>query len=53
LALGCSDAVELDRGSQHDVFFERAGTPESPRASHDTTVLIGTAAPLSPRTAQW
>lgn len=50
---GCTEAVELDRGSQHDVFLERAGTPEAPRQRYETSVLFGTALPLAPRTRAW
>lgn len=53
VSLGCEQALELDRGSQHDVFFDRAGTQDVPRERYDTTVLVGAAAPLLPRTGQW
>jgi hypothetical protein len=45
--------VELDRGSQHDVFFDRAGTQDAPKQQYETTTLFGTATPLLPRTAEW
>jgi hypothetical protein len=40
---GCTDAVELDRGSHHGAFLHRSGTSEVPLATYQTSVLFGLA----------
>jgi hypothetical protein len=52
-ALGCRNALELDRGSQDDVFVHRAGTLDAPQEVYRTTVLAAFAEPASGRTFEW
>lgn len=53
LGLGCGLVVEVDRGSQHPSFVERAGTSNPPRRGHETTVLHGFSRPATPRAYWW
>jgi hypothetical protein len=53
LKLDCGLVVEMDRGSQHPVFVERAGSDRPPRAGHETTVLYGMDRPGAPRAYWW
>ncbi len=39
LRVGCTRVIELDRGSHHPAFLQRAGTDTPPLASYETSVL--------------
>lgn len=50
---GCGDVVELDRGSHHPAFVERAGSDAPPIGSHETSVLYALGRPMLPRAFRW
>jgi len=50
---GCSDVVELDRGSHHPAFVHRAGGATPPMASYETSVLYALGRPMLPRAFRW
>ena len=50
---GCASVVELDRGSHHPGFVHRAGTPQPPEASYDTSVLYLLGRPPEARAFYW
>jgi hypothetical protein len=51
--VGCRDVVELDRGSHHPAFVQRAGSNAPPLASYDTSVLYALGRPMVPRAFRW
>jgi hypothetical protein len=53
LRFGCTDVVELDRGSQHPAFLHRAGTETPPLASYETSVLYAIGRPMLPHAFRW
>jgi hypothetical protein len=53
LSAGCQDAVELDRGSHHPAFVQRAGSATPPMASYETSVLYALGRPMLPRAFRW
>jgi hypothetical protein len=50
---GCQDVVELDRGSHHPAFVQRAGGATPPMASYETSVLYALGRPMLPRAFRW
>ncbi len=50
---GCGDVVELDRGSHHPAFVQRAGGDTPPMASYETSVLYALGRPMKPRAFRW
>lgn len=50
---GCTDVVELERGSQHPAFVHRAGSATPPMASYETSVLYALGRPMLPRAFRW
>lgn len=50
---GCQDVVELDRGSHHPAMVHRAGSPNPPLASYETSVLYALGRPMLPRAFRW
>jgi hypothetical protein len=50
---GCTDVVELDRGSHHPAFVHRAGGNTPPMASYETSVLYALGRPMLPRAFRW
>ena len=46
--LGCKEVVALDRGSRHPAFVHRAGTPEAPLSSYETSALYAIGRPMTP-----
>jgi hypothetical protein len=50
---GCTDVVELDRGSHHPAFVHRAGGTTPPMASYETSVLYALGRPMLPRAFRW
>jgi len=53
LRVGCTRVVELDRGSHHPAFLQRAGTPTPPLASHETSVLYALGRPMQALAFRW
>jgi hypothetical protein len=53
LRFGCTDVVELDRGSQHPAFLHRAGTETPPLASYETSVIYALGRPMLPHAFRW
>lgn len=53
LRVGCTRAVELDRGSHHPAFLQRAGTASPPLASYETSVLYALGRPMQPLAFRW
>lgn len=53
LKLGCSDVLELNRGSHHPGFFHRAGTSTPPMQSYEASALYLLARPMIPRAFRW
>ncbi len=53
LRVGCLRIVELDRGSHHPAFLDRAGTAAPPLASYETSVLYALGRPMQPRAFRW
>jgi len=53
LRVGCTRVVELDRGSHHPAFLERAGSATPPLASYETSVLYALGRPMQPRAFRW
>jgi hypothetical protein len=53
LKVGCTRIVELDRGSHHPAFLNRAGTSTPPIASYETSVLYALGRPMQPRAFRW
>jgi hypothetical protein len=53
MRLGCRDVVELDRGSHHPAFVQRAGGAAPPLASYETSVLYALGRPMLPRAFRW
>ncbi len=53
LRVGCLRIVELDRGSHHPAFLNRAGTAAPPMASYETSVLYALGRPMQPRAFRW
>ena len=51
--VGCTRVVELDRGSHHPAFLNRAGTATPPVASYETSVLYALGRPMQPRAFRW
>ncbi|HVW25157.1 MAG TPA: hypothetical protein VHC69_07275, partial [Polyangiaceae bacterium] len=46
--LGCREVVALDRGSRHPAFVHRAGTPEAPLNTYETSALYAVGRPMTP-----
>jgi hypothetical protein len=53
LRVGCTRIVELDRGSHHPAFLQRAGTPTPPLASYETSVLYALGRPMQALAFRW
>jgi len=53
LRVGCTRVVELDRGSHHPAFLQRAGTPTPPLASYETSVLYALGRPMQALAFRW
>ncbi len=53
LEAGCSEVVELDRGSHHPALLHRAGMGEPPKLSYGPTVLYLLARHPEPRAFVW
>lgn len=53
LRVGCLRVVELDRGSHHPAFLQRAGTATPPLASHETSVLYALGRPMQALAFRW
>jgi hypothetical protein len=53
MKIGCTRIVELDRGSHHPAFLNRAGTTTPPVASYETSVLYALGRPMQPRAFRW
>jgi hypothetical protein len=53
LRIGCMRVVELDRGSHHPAFLNRAGSTTPPVASYETSVLYALGRPMQPRAFRW
>ena len=53
LRVGCTRVVELDRGSHHPAFVHRAGTPQPPVASYETSVLYALGRPMQALAFRW
>jgi len=53
LRVGCMRVVELDRGSHHPAFVQRAGTPTPPLASYETSVLYALGRPMQALAFRW
>jgi len=53
MRVGCVDVVELDRGSHHPAFVQRAGGAAPPLASYETSVLYALGRPMLPRAFRW
>jgi hypothetical protein len=53
LRIGCTRVVELDRGSHHPAFLNRAGSGTPPVASYETSVLYALGRPMQPRAFRW
>ncbi|HEY3254164.1 MAG TPA: hypothetical protein VGJ91_09460, partial [Polyangiaceae bacterium] len=53
LRVGCTRVVELDRGSHHPAFVQRAGTPTPPLASYETSVLYALGRPMQALAFRW
>jgi len=45
---GCRRVLELDRGSHHPAFIDRAGTPTPPRTDYESSTLWALARPMRP-----
>lgn len=53
LKLGCSDVVELDRGSHHPPFIHRAGTETPPVGGYETTTLYALGGTMKTTAYRW
>ncbi|HYP98573.1 MAG TPA: hypothetical protein VER96_07865 [Polyangiaceae bacterium] len=53
LRVGCTRVVELDRGSHHPAFVQRAGTATPPLASYETSVLYALGRPMQALAFRW
>ena len=53
LKLGCSDVVELDRGSHHPPFVHRAGTETPPIGGYETTTLYALGGTMETTAYRW
>ncbi len=53
IRVGCTRIVELDRGSHHPAFLQRAGTPTPPVASYETSVLYALGRPMQALAFRW
>jgi hypothetical protein len=53
LSAGCTNVVELDRGSHHPPLVDRAGTAQAPEPSYDTSVIYLLGRPAEARAFQW
>lgn len=53
LRAGCSDVVELDRGSSHPNYLHRAGTDHPPTGGYETTTLYALSEPMQPAGVRW
>jgi hypothetical protein len=53
LRVGCTRVVELDRGSHHPAFLQRAGTATPPVASYETSVLYALGRPMQALAFRW
>jgi hypothetical protein len=53
IKVGCTRVVELDRGSQHPAFVQRAGSTTPPLASYETSVLYALGRPMLPHAFRW
>jgi len=53
LRVGCTRIVELDRGSHHPAFLQRAGTATPPLASYETSVLYALGRPMQALAFRW
>ena len=51
--VGCTRVVELDRGSHHPAFLQRAGTATPPVASYETSVLYALGRPMQALAFRW
>jgi hypothetical protein len=53
IRVGCTRVVELDRGSHHPAFLQRAGTATPPVASYETSVLYALGRPMQALAFRW
>jgi hypothetical protein len=53
LRVGCTRIVELDRGSHHPAFLERAGSAAPPVKSYETSVLYALGRPMQALAFRW
>jgi len=53
LKLGCSDVVELDRGSHHPPFIHRTGTETPPVGGYETTTLYALGGTMKTTAYRW
>jgi len=53
LRVGCTRVVELDRGSHHPAFLQRAGTANPPLANYETSVLYALGRPMQALAFRW
>jgi hypothetical protein len=53
LGQGCSDVLELDRGSHHAAFVHRSGGKQAPLDGYETSVLYVLDTAMRPHTFQW
>lgn len=53
LSQGCSEVLELDRGSHHAAFVHRSGGEHPPLAGYETSVLYVLDTAMRPHTFQW
>jgi len=53
LGLGCSEVVELDRGSHHPPFIHRAGTDTPPVGGYETTTLYALGGTMQTTAYRW
>ena len=53
MRVGCTRIVELDRGSHHPAFLQRAGTATPPVASYETSVLYALGRPMQALAFRW
>ncbi len=53
LSAGCTNVVELDRGSHHPSLVDRAGTSQSPEPAYDASVIYLLARPPEERAFLW
>jgi hypothetical protein len=53
LTLGCSEVVELDRGSHHPPFVHRAGSETPPVGGYETTTLYALGSTMKTTAYRW